>query len=145
MWNIDLLDLYSNNLKQIRNKLNISVKDLSNIIGIPERTICSYERKERLCSTEIITLLSKKMHVNANWFVTGNGEMFLTKVSTIGDRILKVINQSNISKCQMAVLLSIDELQLENLINGSDLPNLNILNALKQKFKISINWLLYGE
>ena len=145
MENIDLLDLYSNNLKQIRNKLNISVKDLSNIIGIPERTIWSYERKERLCSAEIITMLSKKMQVNANWFVTGKGDMFLTKVSTIGDRILNVINQNNISKCQMAVLLSINELQLEKLINGSDLPNLNILNALKQNFKISIDWLLYGE
>ena len=145
MENNEELNLYSDNLKKIRDILNISVNELSSKIDIPERTILSYERKERLCSAKIITNLRKNLNINANWFVTGLGEMFIKNYSTIGERIESLTVQNNISKSQMAVMLNLQETDLDNIINGNKLPDLITINKLKQNFKISVDWLLYGE
>lgn len=139
------LNLYSDNLKKIRNTLNISIVELSSKINIPQRTITSYEQKERLCSVKFINHLNKYLNVNANWFVTGNGEMFLKKYSTIGERIKSLLVQHDISISKLAVILNIQEQELNDIINGSKLPDLNILDLLKLKFNISVDWLLYGE
>ena len=70
-------ELYAQNLKAIRNAKGISsVEKLSNIIGITARSLGEYERAGRLPSIELVTQLCIKLNVNANWFVTGKGNMF---------------------------------------------------------------------
>ena len=103
------LNLYSDNLKKIKEILNLSSADLSSKIHIPQRTLTSYEQKERLCSANFIANLHKYLNVNANWFVSGEGEMFLKKYSTIGERIQSLLFQHNISKSHLAVILNINE------------------------------------
>lgn len=71
--------MYIENLKKIRKTLNFSVNELADKIGIPARTIGGYERNERKMSLEIVTQLCKNLNVNANWFVTGEGDMFIQK------------------------------------------------------------------
>lgn len=68
--------MYGENLKKIRNKLKYSREEMANTLEIPERTLSGYERNERTPSIEIATRLCKKLNVNTNWFVTGEGEMF---------------------------------------------------------------------
>lgn len=68
--------MYGKRIKQIRSKLDISVAKLAAKIDIPERTIAGYEREERLPSIEFAARLSTILNVNANWFLTGKGEMF---------------------------------------------------------------------
>ncbi len=139
------LNLYSDNLKKIRNILNISLADLSSKIGIPQRTITSYEQKERLCSAKFIANLHKYLNINANWFVTGEGEMFLKNYSTVGERIQSLLIQHNIPQSHLAVDLNIKEQELNDIINGNKMLDLNMLSTLKLKFNISADWLLYGE
>lgn len=74
--------MYAENLKKIRKILNLSVDELSIQIGIPARTIGGYERNERKMALEVVTQLCKKLNVNANWFVTGEGEMFNNSLSS---------------------------------------------------------------
>lgn len=71
--------MYAENLKKIRLSLGLSVNEIAEKIRIPARTIGGYERNERTVSIELITQLCKVLNVNANWFVTGEGEMFNKK------------------------------------------------------------------
>lgn len=68
--------MYAERLKKLRETLRLSVNELAESIGLPARTIGGYERNERTASIELVTQLCKKLNVNANWFVTGEGEMF---------------------------------------------------------------------
>lgn len=67
----------SYNLKEIRRKLNMSVDDLAKAVGVPARTLGGYERNERTPSIELASQLCKKLNVNVNWFLTGEGSMFI--------------------------------------------------------------------
>lgn len=68
--------MYHQKIKIIRQELGLSVAKLSKKIGIPERTIVSYERNERMPSIEFLAQLCKTFDVNANWFIFDKGEMF---------------------------------------------------------------------
>ena len=68
--------MYAKRIKELRTTLDISMAKMSVKIDIPARTITSYERSERTPSIEFLTQLCNILNVNANWFVTGVGEMF---------------------------------------------------------------------
>ena len=138
--------MYSENLKKIRKVLDLSVGELAEIVDIPARTIGSYERNERKMSLELVTQLCKKLKINANWFFTGEGDMFNTLIiSTTGKRIEKVMEDNNLSLSSMAMQLNISEKELSDLINDITAPDLIVLNTLRKIFNVSIDWILFGE
>ena len=69
--------MFSENLKKIRQHLGLSVAKFAGKLDIPQRTLTTYERGERTPSWKLFTQLYKKANVNLNWFVSGEGEMFL--------------------------------------------------------------------
>ena len=64
------------NLKKVRKKLGLSVAKLSDKLEIPAMTLTNYERGDRTPSAQLFIQMNKKLNVNLNWFVTGEGEMF---------------------------------------------------------------------
>ncbi len=68
--------MYAEHIKEIRQKLNLSVAKLAEKIEIPARTITGYERSERTPSIEFVAQCCTILNINANWFLTGKGEMF---------------------------------------------------------------------
>ena len=68
--------MYKKHIKEIRAKLNLSVAKMAEKINIPARTITGYERGERMPSIEFVAQCCTILNVNANWFLTGEGEMF---------------------------------------------------------------------
>lgn len=64
------------NLKKIRKKLGLSVAKLSDRLEIPAMTLTNYERGDRTPSAQLFIQMNKKLNVNLNWFVSGEGEMF---------------------------------------------------------------------
>lgn len=54
----------------------MSVAKLAERIDVPARTITAYERGERQPSMEFLAHMCTILNLNANWFVTGKGEMF---------------------------------------------------------------------
>ena len=64
-------------IKRLKNKLNITSSALADKLSIPVRTIGSYERDEVPPSEKFLNALITNFHVNINWLLTGNGEMFI--------------------------------------------------------------------
>lgn len=68
--------MYAERIKEIRKKLDLSVAKMAGKINIPARTVTGYERGERTPSIEFVTQCCIILNINANWFLTGEGEMF---------------------------------------------------------------------
>lgn len=68
--------MYNKNLKELREKLGLSIAKLSKQLDMSASTLTSYERGERTPSVEFLTRLYKVLNVNANWFISGEGNMF---------------------------------------------------------------------
>ena len=68
--------MYPEKIKEIRKKLSLSVAKMSDKINIPQRTITAYERGERQPSIEFLAQMCINFNLNANWFLTGKGDMF---------------------------------------------------------------------
>lgn len=80
------------NLKKIRQELGLSVAKLSEKLGIPQMTLTNYERGERTPSAQLFIQLNKKLNINLNWFVTGQGKMFNPRqFENISDDVLEVV------------------------------------------------------
>ena len=95
--------MYSQNLKKIREKLDLSVAKFAKKLEMPPSTITQYERGTRTPSWALFVQLNTKINVNLNWFTTGKGAMFNsqedddfdTRVTSIVKRIL---NEEHLKK-----------------------------------------------
>lgn len=86
--------MYAERLKELRKCLRYTVKEIAQAIHMKERTYGSYERKENNVSIELVTSLCKNLNVNANWFCTGEGEMFIKKEpATLKDEIKQAVRE----------------------------------------------------
>lgn len=68
--------MFAKNLKKLRQHLHLSVDKLSEIVDIPASTLWGYEGNKRKPSIDLPIQLYRKLNVNLNWFLTGEGEMF---------------------------------------------------------------------
>lgn len=67
------------------------------------------------------------------------------KSSQFGTRLAELQDKHNFLDREMAQLLKISEKDYIKLVVGEKQPDINILNRIKQNFKISIDYLLYGD
>lgn len=65
-------------LKQIRSEQDLTIEQLALLIGIPGRTIASYERGEHVPSASYLALLNEHLQVNLNYLLSGKGSLFLS-------------------------------------------------------------------
>lgn len=88
--------MYVKRIKEIREALGLSVPKLAERINIKSRTIVSYEAG-RVPSLEFLAQLHKVYKVNLNWFVSGEGEMFMqdkvTAPALTEQRIKELFNE----------------------------------------------------
>ncbi len=64
-------------IKDLKSILNTTSKDLALELGIPVRTVGSYERDEAQPGSKFVYELIDKYGVNANWLLTGEGTVFI--------------------------------------------------------------------
>jgi transcriptional regulator with XRE-family HTH domain len=64
-------------LKEIRSEKVLTVEQLALLIGIPGRTIASYERGEHVPPASYLALLNEHLQVNLNYLLSGKGSLFL--------------------------------------------------------------------
>ena len=67
------------------------------------------------------------------------------KLENLGKRIAEIQEKNNLSDSQMAMLLNISNENYLLTKNSQTIPDTKIINNIKQNFKISLDWLLYGE
>lgn len=67
------------------------------------------------------------------------------KSSQFGKRLSELQAQHNFLDREMAQLLKISEQAYLKLVTCKNKPDLDVLNRIKQNFKVSIDYLLYGD
>ncbi len=79
-------------LKALREKLNLSQKEMAKIMGVSLRVYQYYEKDEQKPSYEKLAKLST-LRVDMNWLLTGEGEMFLAprEKTSIEEQIIQTI------------------------------------------------------
>lgn len=158
---IHMENLFRIRLKEIRYAYKLSGYAFAKKINMPQPSYLRYEVGERKPSAELIEKLVTICGVNAFWLFTGKGEMFgkpsdnsferqndmsiEAKLSQIGQRLSLIQDKYNFLDSEMAKLLEISETEYIKIIVGEIKPSLNVLNKIKQNFKVSIDYLLYGE
>ena len=69
--------MYSDNLRKIRKELDISAQKMADKLGVSQGSIAQYESGKREPNYNFISRLNEIYNVNLNWFVSGQGEMFI--------------------------------------------------------------------
>ena len=152
---------FQERLIKVRKTFNESGYAFAKNLNIPQPTYLRYETGEQKPSGKLIEALVSGCNVNALWLFTGQGQMFIKpdentgerqndttvkeRVSHFGERLGDLQDQHEYLDKDMAKLLKISEEDYIDLKLGDIEPDLAILNRLKQCFKVSIDYLLYGE
>jgi len=71
-----------NRLIEVRKYLDISMSEFSRLVETKPNVIHDIEHYKREPSKKIISLLITKCKINANWLLTGNGEMHIQNIFT---------------------------------------------------------------
>lgn len=153
--------MIAQNLATVRKQINSNAVAFSKEVDIPYTTFIKYERGERKPSFELLEYLADVYNVNLNYIFSGEGQMFIKpdentgerqndttvkeRLSHFGERLGDLQDQHEYLDKDMAKLLKISEEDYIDLKLGDIEPDLAILNRLKQCFKVSIDYLLYGE
>ncbi len=83
-------------LKNIRKHLQETQAQFAERLDSKVLTILRYEKGERLPSTEFLNKLREIIHIDINWLLTGEGEMFITErkiVSTDRVHIMPIVGE----------------------------------------------------
>ena len=153
--------MIAQNLATVRKQINSNAVAFSKEVDIPYTTFIKYERGERKPSFELLEYLADVYNVNLNYIFSGQGQMFIKpdentgerqndttvkeKSAKFGLRLVELQEKHNFLDREMAQLLKISEKEYLKLALGKLKPDLDILNRIKQNFKVSIDYLLYGE
>jgi transcriptional regulator with XRE-family HTH domain len=153
--------MIAQNLAIVRKNINSNAASFAKEVGIPYTTFIKYERGERKPSFELLEYLVDVYNVNLNYIFSGQGQMFIKpddntlerqndttvkeRVSHFGERLGELQDKHEYLDKDMAKLLKISEEDYIDLKLGDIEPDLEVLNRLKQCFKVSIDYLLYGE
>ena len=63
-------------LKLVRQKLKLSQKEMAELLGVSLNAYQRYEMGSRGLNADKLEILAKKLNVNLNWLLTGNGQPF---------------------------------------------------------------------
>ena len=148
-------------LIEVRKAYGMSGYSFAKKLNIPQPTYLRYETGEQKPSGKLIEALVLLCNVDAYWLYSGEGKMFfnpeensgvrcndvdvLKKIEGFGKRISNLQAKHNFLDREMAKLLNISERAYVALVTGSKLPDIDVINKLKQNFKVSVDYLLYGE
>jgi len=131
---------------------NITHAEIADCIGIKHGAVFSRAKRNSKINPQEITLIERKYDVNiSSIYISDNSlerqfdEKLYKKQNKIGDRINQIQEKNKLSNEQMAMLLNISNEEYCNIKNLKAIPNIQTLNNIKQNFKISVDWLLYGD
>jgi len=66
-------------LKRIRYEQRLTQSGLGEIVGLSKQSIANIENGHNNPSTELVIKLIEKLNINANWFLAGEGEMYISQ------------------------------------------------------------------
>lgn len=95
--------MYADNLRTLRFELKLSAQKMADSLGVAQMSISNYENGKRKPSFEFMEALHNVYNVNLNWFVSGQGEMFIKEQpadfkSTVKQAIQELIREGELHK-----------------------------------------------
>lgn len=84
--------MYSENFKKLRFELKLSAQKLADSLGVHKMTISNYENGNRKPTYEVLEALYNIYNINLNWFVSGQGNMFITENKQPEQDIAKLVS-----------------------------------------------------
>lgn len=107
----DNVDIINKRFIELRKSLNLTQREIGNIIGLSNSGISSIESGQRNVTDKHIKLLVSSLNVNESWLRTGEGDMFVENDNAILSLLQK---EYNLPANQLAIIetfLSISENQ----------------------------------
>lgn len=124
---------------------------IANVLGITRQTMNKRIKLNTEVTVSELLLIEDfynvKLYPNSssNTFERQNDVTVTEKSEQFGKRLSKIQEKHNFLDREMAKLLNISEHSYIDLVCGKKKPSLDILNCIKRNFKVSIDYLLYGE
>lgn len=95
-------------IKELKKCLDVTSAQLAKNLDIPVRTIGSYERNEAQPGAKFFNALLEQYNVNANWLISGQGNMFLSyRTEADLTYIAELKGKLNLSDVEMEGLIEI--------------------------------------
>lgn len=131
---------------------NLSNTEIGKVINVERRAICGRADRNSEFKAEEVDELQKHFNVNFNeiTIIDNSGERqndlnVDEKSSQFGKRLSALQAKHNFLDSEMAKLLEVTHKTYLALVTGNKQPTLDILNRIKQNFKVSVDYLLYGD
>lgn len=125
-------DIIPNNLLKIREKLEYTQKDLSEILDVSERMICNYEIGESNLPIDKAVLLSQKYNYSLNWIYCNTQNDF---VKTEFENYTEEENKNFLVDIRNFITISDDKITFS--INNSYWKYLNRVKEIKSSDRTS--------
>lgn len=146
------LQKFTNNCKlrqaDIARGLNTSTSNLSQKFSNPksEVSISDAEKVQDYLGIKwLIRADNPDIYICDNTGERQNDLSLNNKIESVGQRYGQLQDQHDYLDKDMAKLLNISEDDYISIKCGDVLPNIEILTLTKQKFKVSVDWLLFGD
>ena len=131
---------------------NISNAELGKIIGVERQAMSGRAERNSFFKAQEIEKIEKHFNIKLssanisdNSFERQNDIKIDEKTTGFGKRLKELQKKHNFLDSEMAHLLEITPENYKELSCEAQYINLNILNRIKQNFKVSIDWLIYGD
>ncbi|MBS4760966.1 MAG: hypothetical protein KHX03_09745 [Clostridium sp.] len=138
-------------LQKLKSGYKINQMSIANVLGLSRQTMSKrFQIGTEVTVSELqelenfygVSLYKESTH---NTFERQNDITVNEKSSQFGKRLSLIQEKHNFLDREMAKLLKISEDEYIDLVCGDKEPDLQILNCIKQNFKVSIDYLLYGD
>ncbi len=139
-------------LTYLTKKNNITNSEIGKVIGLDRQAMSGRAARNSTFKSFEIEKIEKYYNVdlsglliNSNSLKRRYDDTFSANREQCKERINIIKNKNNLSNLQMSVLLNISENELEDILTGKTMPDLNILSNIKKNFEVSVDWILFGE
>ena len=144
-------DLYGK-LILLTKRNDITHAEIGSCIDIKPGAIFARAKRNSKIKEDELFKIEQYFKVNINSVTTVDNSLqrqnninIKSNLSGFGIRLGELQNVSNLSDKDFAKLLGLYTDEFYDLKSCNKEPNLRILNEIKQHFKVSVDWLLYGE
>ena len=135
--------ILSERLKQTREHLKISRKDVAEHLGIAVRTYASYENGEREPNSETLISLSKLYNVSTDYMLGLSDTPISHSDGTKFSRRLKELrNARNMTQQDLADMIGISKSSINMYEHGEREPGIETLKALGDIFDVDLDYIV---
>lgn len=135
---------------QILTKQKISLAKIGEVLSLTRSNISKRAQNKSEVSVSELQKIEKFYGVSIYKTSAYSGErqndtQVEQKSSQFGKRLSELQAKHNFLDREMAKLLDITERTYISIVVGKKQPDIGVLNRIKQNFKVSIDYLLYGD